>query len=577
MISQRTRRWAVVAAVALGLSTTVGVAWAYWTAQASGVPAYTDADRVGPGNQPIATALGSTVTLTWTPTTTVAGRTVTGYQVLRYPRATGGTSVTPTAGTCAAPVVTTANCTETDVPVDSWFYTVTPVLGSWRGAESPRGQVNVRNDTFVLAFAGGVNLTAGNAETMTITARSAGQTDTGYTGPKTVTFSGPGIAPDGTPPSYNNGSSTVQFVAGVATVPFTLTKAETVALTATAGPVVGSRTVTVSAAAAHHFVVTAPNSAVAGNSFTVTLTAQDRFGNTATSYRNGKNVSWSGPGTAPDGTHVPRYPPNPITFTDGVAASLPVTLYRAQTTAITATAGQVSGTSGQFVVSSATLSNLGISTPATQTAGTPFALVVFGSDSFGNPVNGTRTLTWSGGATAPGGNAPVYPANPITFTNGTAAVSVTLFKAGSTTLTVSDGSFSATTGSFTVDAAAAHHVAWSGVTAPLGGTVGSPCLFTCTVNVPGNNRSVLGKAAITDDYGNTVTNIGAGRTVTLTAVGGGFGSGDVPTITLTVSPTGPAVTTAGFTFMTTNGNSTPDRITASASTFVSATATVIKN
>src|SRR5207248_5895200 len=45
-----------------------------------------------------------------------------------------------------------------------------------------------------------------------------------------------------------------------------------------------SNTIAVSAAAATHFGVSAPSSATAGTAFTFTVTAQDQFNNTATSY-----------------------------------------------------------------------------------------------------------------------------------------------------------------------------------------------------------------------------------------------------------------------------------------------------
>jgi hypothetical protein len=64
--------------------------------------------------------------------------------VRRYP-AGGGAGVTANAG-CDGTIAGTAaslSCDEAGAPAGSWQYTVTPVLGSWTGAESPKSTVVV--------------------------------------------------------------------------------------------------------------------------------------------------------------------------------------------------------------------------------------------------------------------------------------------------------------------------------------------------------------------------------------------------------------------------------------------------
>jgi hypothetical protein len=82
--------------------------------------------------------------------------------------------------------------------------------------------------TFTVAAAAAQ--TAGAPFAVTITATAGGQTDTAYSGAKTLQFSGPGSSPNGGAPTYPAG---VSFTAGVATAAVTLVDAQTTALTVT--------------------------------------------------------------------------------------------------------------------------------------------------------------------------------------------------------------------------------------------------------------------------------------------------------------------------------------------------------
>src|SRR5207253_908852 len=123
--------------------------------------------------------------------------------------------------------------------------------------------------------------TAGSAFTVTVTALDAfNNTATGYAG--TVHF------------TSSDGAATLPadstLVSGVKTFSSAVTLKTAGGQTVTATDTISnsitgtSNTVTVSAAAATHYSVSAPGSATAGNSFSFTVTALDAFNNTATGY-----------------------------------------------------------------------------------------------------------------------------------------------------------------------------------------------------------------------------------------------------------------------------------------------------
>ena len=97
-----------------------------------------------------------------------------------------------------------------------------------------------------------------------------------------------------------------------------------------------------------------------------------------------------------------------------------------------------------------------VSTPTPPiVAGTAFTLTItaYWCDGEGNNYPDTSytggNLTFSGPGSI-NGNNPTWPANPVSFTGGSATVSIILVKAESTTITVTDGIASGTSGSFTV-------------------------------------------------------------------------------------------------------------------------------
>src|SRR4029453_15912479 len=122
---------------AIVVAGTAATAWAYWTTNAAaGSHGSAVASTVNQGPTPTANlaALGREVSVSWGTSTLANGAPVTGYLVKRYPAGGGVGTISPI-GTCAGTVAATS-CLEDDVPAGTWKYTVTPVVGTWRGAES---------------------------------------------------------------------------------------------------------------------------------------------------------------------------------------------------------------------------------------------------------------------------------------------------------------------------------------------------------------------------------------------------------------------------------------------------------
>lgn len=141
---RRRTRLPWIMGMVLVLLGTGSAAYAFWESLSSTNYAAAAADTVTPGTKPAVTANGTALAISWAAGSTAAGHPATGYTVTRYNTATGGTG-TPATGGCAG-TVTGLNCTEQNVQGGIWYYTVTPAIALWKGAESPRSD-GVSNDT----------------------------------------------------------------------------------------------------------------------------------------------------------------------------------------------------------------------------------------------------------------------------------------------------------------------------------------------------------------------------------------------------------------------------------------------
>jgi hypothetical protein len=135
-------------------------------------------------------------------------------------------------------------------------------------------------------------------------------------------------------------------------------------------------------------VSSAPKTATAGTPFAVTVTAEDAYGNTITSY--------AGAATLRDSLSGSLVGPTTGTFSKGVLKLTGVTLQKAGSQTLTVTSGTHKVTTHSITVSAAALARFAVSGPSTVTAGAPFSLTVTAQDKYGNTVTsfvGTVHLT----------------------------------------------------------------------------------------------------------------------------------------------------------------------------------------
>jgi hypothetical protein len=310
-------------------------------------------------------------------------------------------------------------------------------------------------------------------------------------------------------------------------------------------------------------------SQTAGTQFTVgTITAQLYSGGTDTSYTGTKTLTFSGPGTSSKG-NAPTYPAS-VTFTNGIATNINITLYKAETTTLTATQGAITGTSNSFTIAGKSASGFSIDTVATQTAGTAFGVTLRAVDSYGNGASYAKSVTMSWTATpanSPNGDVPLFPstATSLTFANvsgqGVAvATGINLYGATSTkslkatvTAPASDVGFTGTSANFVVNAASASIIAFINCTQPTSANT------TCTGSPlsTGNNGTLQANVALKDQYGNVAVAPGA-VSITLTSSS---------TTDYTVSPSPVTINPGGsqtnrFTVTPATNNPATTRITA---------------
>ncbi|MFC4397982.1 hypothetical protein [Arthrobacter sedimenti] len=136
-------RAAGVLAAAVVISWAGPAANAFWQTFGSNA-GVVKADSIPAMAAPAASVSISSASVAWKQGATAAGVPVAGYAVARYSTATGGTAVAATGG-CAGTVAALA-CSEA-LPPGTWYYTVTPMLGAWAGAESPRSAGVTAADT----------------------------------------------------------------------------------------------------------------------------------------------------------------------------------------------------------------------------------------------------------------------------------------------------------------------------------------------------------------------------------------------------------------------------------------------
>jgi hypothetical protein len=599
----------------------VGSAVAYFSANGTGNAAAAVTKLTGPTISAATPAAGGTVALTWG-AVTPPGEGTLNYFVKRD----GGTP----GGNCpsqAAPTTVTT-CTDGNVPIGEHTYEVTAVWRTWEATGSGKtAKVTIGVTTNFTISASATAITAGGSSNLTITAKDEkGSTVTTYTGSHSLIFSGASAAPGGTQPTVVNSSGTavnfgtataITFTSGVATVSSSknglvkLYQAGTANIAATEGSITtpSSAAITVSPAAASKFALSAASTTPAvGAVDNLTTTAQDTYGNTATSYTGAHNLVFSGASSSPGGTNptvtnssgtdIAFGAETSVNFSNGVASASAgngggMKLYKSGSTSVKATEGSIAtptavtvtvaaGTATKLVLSSSTL---------TPVAATGFNITTTAQDTYGNTATGytgSKNITFSGATASPSGALPTVvsstgttvnfgTATSLSFTSGVATPASSkngftkLNKVETAAVTATDGTISTSTAlSLTVSTGAASRLGLIETTVSAG-SIGSPCLFTCTITALGNSGTVQAKVAITDSVGNIVSNVGAAKSVTVTATGGTIAGSP-----LTIPESGTSVSANQFTYTAPASGSFTNTITAASTGYTSATATTSK-
>jgi hypothetical protein len=308
----------------------------------------------------------------------------------------------------------------------------------------------------------------GSGDDLTITAQDAyGNTATAYTGSHNLVFSGAVASPGGDLPTVSDsagndiafGTATpIVFSAGVAATSGEINgemvlykSATTAGVKATEGTITNTAvSVTPTAGAPAKLVLTAATlTPVAAAGDNLTTTAQDVYGNTATSYAGSKSITFSGATTSPSGaapnvtntagTAINFGSPTVLTFTNGATATRVLKLNKAEVANVTATDGTIStaapvtftvsvGAAARWALTSVTASAGSIGSPCLFTcaitllgnSGTVSANVSV-TDSAGNTVSElgsghTAKVTATGGTVAEGASLAIAATGPAVST-----------------------------------------------------------------------------------------------------------------------------------------------------------------
>lgn len=405
------RSGAALAAVVL-VAGSGAAAFAYWQATSTSPDGLVVADTVSQGTRPSGTFANGGVSLSWIASTTTGGRAVSGYKIARYSTATGGAAVAATGG-CAG-VVTNLSCTEAGVPGGTWFYTVTPVLGNWAGAESTRSAGVVTDSIPPSVSVASITPTpnaAGYNNSSPVTVSLAAQDNAGGSGVASITYvldGGQSVTVSGASASVSiggEGTHTLVYsatdAAGNASANQTLTvRIDTLA---PGSPSLGAPAVINAANAA-----AVPISGSAESGSTVTVTASDGSGHTVTGTATANTSgSWSLPtlnvSGLTDGTITLK-----ATAQDAAGNVSPATTATAQKD----TQAPVAPTlTAPATVSSANAASFSVS--GTSEAGARIALTV--TDSAGAFVAGSATADSTGRWSVTGLNLSALAEGQLTY------------------------------------------------------------------------------------------------------------------------------------------------------------------
>ena len=262
--------------------------------------------------------------------------------------------------------------------------------------------------------------TVGEADNLTVTAQDTyGNTDPTYAGAKSLTYGGASASPAGNNPTVSDssgnavafGSATpTTFSAGVAGVSgsangvMRLYKIGAATITVSDGMLSGTLATTAASTATKLILAAASTTPAPAATDNLTITAQDAYENTVTTYTGAKNLTFSGASASPNGT-TPTVANSSgtatnfgtataITFTAGVATTVTSTkngvmkLYRAESANVAVSDGTISSAPIAITVSPLAASRWGF-TSVTLSAGSLGANCVFACTVTGLGNSGT--------------------------------------------------------------------------------------------------------------------------------------------------------------------------------------------
>jgi len=289
------------------------------------------------------------------------------------------------------------------------------------------------------------SLTAGSSVSLTVTAEDANNNvTTAYSSTTPVTLTD----------SVSGSLTTIFLTAGTDIVSLAATKAGLQTITA-ANTINGtSNSFSVTPAATSQFAVTGPSTTTAGSGVSLTVTAEDQYGNPTPSYSSTTPVTLSDSITGSLTT---------VTLTNGTATT-GATLTVAGSQTLTATDSVDSGTLG-ISVSPGALSKF-VVTPSstTTTAGVVDQITIAAEDVYNNVETGFSSTTPVTVSASLNGSL-----GTTTLSSGTGTFNATLTKAGVQTVTAS-GAVTGTSTAITVNAAAASQLVISAPSSALAGT-----------------------------------------------------------------------------------------------------------
>ncbi len=427
-----------------------------------------------------------------------------------------------------------------------------------------------------LKVTGTATVTAGANDELTITAYDAyNNISTGYTGGKSLKFSGPNNSPDGNVPKVegtNIGSATsINFTSGtsdanVSTLVAYKVEGATVNVTdeaAGAGSSIDSSyglALTVNPGSSNYLKFSSQPSATgtAGATLEVqpTIEARDAYGNRNTNDNTSqvylKAVLSSDNSTPGHGTL--NATTNPLTMSSGLASFGGVRYNYSESIDLVGTVeGLTVATSDAVVIGGAAASYLSITSEGgTVVAGANKTIVLTAYDAYDNistAYTGAKSLTFSGLSNSPNSTVPkvdttnLGSATSITFSSGGASGVLAAYKEEFSTLEATDGTINTTNHalSLTVSSGAISSLTLEAAAAQISGTA-----FISTIealDAYGNRTTsgLTGGAALTIAPITTLSNIISPAAISQTDISTGIWTGN---LTITATGSGTSIVTA---------------------------------